>query len=231
MTEQIMVAGEEVGPSPFDDPPDRPGRRGRPRAGEFDKRRMGVLDAASEEMVDTGYERVTMLGIAQRAGASKETLYSWFSNKEGLLTALIEREIDDTATAVQAAVAISAPPAAQLTAIARVLLDRAASATSIAVRRAAVTSLRLGATALEQERLRLDPVITEYLAELPEHGPYLVADAPATTRLFRGLALQDLELRLLLGDAVPSTNEIEARAHAAVERFLTLVTVTERPTG
>ena len=44
-----------------------------------------------------------MLSVARRAGASKETLYSWFGNRDGLLRALIERNADTSAERVAAA--------------------------------------------------------------------------------------------------------------------------------
>ena len=55
----------------------KPGRSrvGRPRQGEREERRHRVLDAALAELVEQGYDKTTMLSIASRAGASKETLY------------------------------------------------------------------------------------------------------------------------------------------------------------
>ena len=44
-------------------------RRGRPRAGERAERERRIVAAALEELIEHGYERVTMLGIASRAGA------------------------------------------------------------------------------------------------------------------------------------------------------------------
>lgn len=39
-----------------------------------------------------------MLGIARRAGASKETLYAWFGGRAGHFAALIEEHADVTAS-------------------------------------------------------------------------------------------------------------------------------------
>jgi AcrR family transcriptional regulator len=39
-----------------------------------------VLEAALELLVERGYRRTTMAAIAERATASKETLYAWFGD-------------------------------------------------------------------------------------------------------------------------------------------------------
>jgi AcrR family transcriptional regulator len=72
-------------------------RRGRPRTGERAQRQQRVVTAALNELIERGYERVTMLAIASRAGASKETLYNWFGSKESLFAALIKANADQSA--------------------------------------------------------------------------------------------------------------------------------------
>ncbi len=44
-----------------------------------------------------------MLGVDRRAGASKQTLYSWFENRTGPLTALIQRNADGAMERARAA--------------------------------------------------------------------------------------------------------------------------------
>lgn len=182
-----------------------------------------MLDAAVAELVDIGYERVTMLGIARRAGASKETLYSWFGNKDGLLRALIEREANAAAHSLSSALGQPGPVESVLADGALALLRRATADTSVALRRAAVTSAGLGMLALDLERDKVDPIIDGYMAQLTHMGDYLIADIGVTHRLFRGLTTSDLELRVLLGHDVPSEAELVARATTSVSRFLSMV--------
>ncbi len=211
---------------PFAESPDandRQSRRGRPRTGERQQRRLDVLEAAAHELVDRGYENVTMLGIARRAGASKETLYSWFGNKGGLLKALIEQEATSAATTISAALGRPGPPTTILVEGAYALLTRATSDTSVALRRAAVTSPELGQHALRLEQERVDPIIDSYMAQLTRQGPYLVPDIGSAHRMFRSLVTSDLELRILLGQESPTDNELQARASTGVARFLSLV--------
>lgn len=53
-----------------------------------DRRRGEILEAAFHEFAAKGYAGASMLAIAQRARASKETLYAWFENKETLFSTL-----------------------------------------------------------------------------------------------------------------------------------------------
>jgi AcrR family transcriptional regulator len=61
----------------------RPGadvpRRGRPRS---EKARTAILRAASELMLEHGLNSVSMDAVAERAGASKATIYRWWPSKE-----------------------------------------------------------------------------------------------------------------------------------------------------
>jgi AcrR family transcriptional regulator len=52
-------------------------------------RRREILDAAFAIFAEKGFGDATMLEIAQRASASKETLYAWFGNKERLFETLM----------------------------------------------------------------------------------------------------------------------------------------------
>ena len=56
---------------------------GRPRDEEVRKR---ILDAASDLLEETGFGGVTVDAIAERAGASKATVYRWWPNKASVLT-------------------------------------------------------------------------------------------------------------------------------------------------
>jgi AcrR family transcriptional regulator len=57
--------------------------RGRPRSEEV---RLRILDAAIAELEARGLKGVTIESIAERAGASKVTIYRWWPNKAALAT-------------------------------------------------------------------------------------------------------------------------------------------------
>jgi AcrR family transcriptional regulator len=58
---------------------DRVPRRGRPRS---ESSRKAILGAASELLLEHGLNSVSMDAVAERAGASKATIYRWWPSKE-----------------------------------------------------------------------------------------------------------------------------------------------------
>ena len=118
-----------------------PPRRGRPRAGEQAARRQAALDAALAELLANGVEGMTMQAVAARAGSSKESLYTWFGNRHGLLAALIEWQAEQTNTVVTAALGSPADPRATLLAIADGLLRLLVGDVSVALNRAAMSTI------------------------------------------------------------------------------------------
>lgn len=197
-------------------------RRGRPRVGERGERRQRVIDAAFAELLEHGYENVTMLGIASRAGASKETLYSWFGSRDGLFTAMIEQNADNSAERVQAALAGDEDPHQTLVGYATGLLTLLTDDRSVVLNRAAMTSSELAATLLASGRHRVGPIVERYLDRLRTTG-YLRIDDPADAfTLLYGLVVRDTQIRVLLGEPGPTRSQIAARAEGAVEQFLQL---------
>jgi TetR/AcrR family transcriptional regulator, mexJK operon transcriptional repressor len=89
------------------------------RAGDA-ARRDEILDAAFAVFADNGFGGTTMLDIAQRAQASKETLYAWFGNKDRLFEELLRARLERIwARATPEALAETADIRARLTALAR----------------------------------------------------------------------------------------------------------------
>ncbi|MEM9712072.1 MAG: TetR/AcrR family transcriptional regulator [Actinomycetota bacterium] len=201
---------------------DPPRRRGRPRAGEREERHRRVIDAAFAELVEHGAERVTMLGIAERAGASKETLYSWFGNRLGLLRAMIEENADGAAARVRAALEGDADPRETLVGFAAGLLTLLTDPRSVALNRAAMTSPELAETLLASGRHRVGPIVEEYLVRLDADGVLSIDDPAAAFRLLYGLVIQDTQIRVLLGEAPPGPVELRAQAERGVAAFFRL---------
>lgn len=181
-----------------------------------------MLDAALGQLIDDGYESVTMQRIAARAGASKETLYAWFGSREGLLQALIERNADHSARRIDAALHRSAAVPATLTGYAVGLLTLLTSPASVALNRAAMTSPRLAELLLRAGRHRVGPLVEQYLGRLHATGQLHAPDPAAAFRLLYGLVVQDTQIRVLLGESPPAGDDIARHAAVAVERFLEL---------
>jgi AcrR family transcriptional regulator len=201
-----------------------PTRRGRLPAAERDERRHAVLDATEAVLLDEGYDGVTMLAIAKRAGASKETLYSWFGNRDGLFAALIERSADRSSVAIDTALSSGESTQVTLTGFAIGLLTLLSSPASIALNRAAMQSPELSARLLASGRHRVGPLVEKYLAQRHRAGDINAPEPAAAFELLYGLVVRDVQIRVLLGESAPSSRAIKRQAATAVDQFLQLVT-------
>lgn len=67
-------------------------KRGRPTAAERDRRHDAILDAAIARFTALGYGGTTIEAIATDAGVTKRTIYTWFGDLAGVLTAAVERQ-------------------------------------------------------------------------------------------------------------------------------------------
>lgn len=191
-------------------------------------RQQAVLDAALRLLVEEG-DHLTMTAVARRASCSKETLYKWFGDRDGLLTATVQWQ------ASKVRVAPVDPGSVDLVSLteslegyARDWLKVIASDTSIALNRVAVSHAgsgkdNLGAMVLENGRFamarRLKPVF-----DAGKRAGYLAfEDAETAFRTFFGLVGRDIQIRLLLGDWPGLTEAAIAEdAARATRQFLAL---------
>jgi AcrR family transcriptional regulator len=136
-----------------------------------------------------------MASVAERAGSSKETLYAWFGNKQGLFTALIQRQAEAANQAVAAALdhrgdadaTQGSSPAETLTRFAANLLLLLLGERSVAINRAAMAELgggtargtgELAAVLLAQGRHRTGPMAEAYLARWPTKASWTSPTRP-----------------------------------------------------
>jgi AcrR family transcriptional regulator len=193
---------------------------------ERESRRQEVLDAALAELLAGGAAALTMQGVARRAGASKETLYSWFGGRDELLGALVEANADNSATRVTQALdaGVTTPTQARETLVAygQALLGLLTGRASVELNRAAMSSPALAERLLTSGRHRIGPRVQEYLARLHTEQ---ILDAPDSAQAYRtlyGLIVRDTQIRVLLGDPPPNNAEIAQHATGAVDAFFTL---------
>ena len=191
------------------------------------QRRDAILDAATAILREKGYRDTTMLDIARRVSASKETLYAWFGSKSGLFQAVIRRNADTVRTVLEAHLDGDAPVAEALADVGRALAGLLLGDGAVAINRAAISEARsepvLARILVETGREATLPFFVRYLERCRERG-FLDFDDPwEAAETFLGLLLGDKQIRRLLGvvDA-PDAGEIETRARQAAIRFLTL---------
>ncbi|HEX2147722.1 MAG TPA: TetR/AcrR family transcriptional regulator, partial [Pseudorhizobium sp.] len=62
------------------------------RVPEFTPRQNEVLEQALRLLVEGGDKALTTSGLARAANCSKESLYKWFGDRDGLLAAMIAHQ-------------------------------------------------------------------------------------------------------------------------------------------
>ncbi|OYD83877.1 TetR/AcrR family transcriptional regulator [Azospirillum brasilense] len=65
-------------------------------------KREAILNAATQEFTERGYEGASMSAIVARLGGSKQTLYSYFPSKDDLFVEVMVRNISQHAASLQA---------------------------------------------------------------------------------------------------------------------------------
>ena len=192
------------------------------------ERQREVLDAALALLVEEG-DQLTMTAVARRASCSKETLYKWFGDRDGLLTATVRwqaskvraRDYDRQhldATAMRDS----------LESFGANWLKVISSETSIALNRVAVSHAgsaksNLGSIVLANGRFAIGERLKPLLEAGREAGLLAFDDTETAFRTFFGLVGRDVQIRLLLGDRLDMTEAEAGRdAARATQQFLAL---------
>ncbi len=190
-----------------------------------ERRRGELIDVAEKMFLEHGFADTTMQMIAQAAGASKETLYRHFENKEQLFAEIVSRK----------ARLISGPDAPMTrggrvetvlselgVTLLRTILKGEGSFLFRTVVTEAARSPELGnlfyarGPGLTVERL------TQYLTEATARGELDCEDPILAARLFLGAVVSQFHLRRLFQSAwkPPTEKEIGRHVEAAVSMFM-----------
>jgi AcrR family transcriptional regulator len=203
-------------------------------------RRAEVLDITLRLLAEHGHG-VTMNDVSKAAACSKETLYKWFGDRDGLLAETVRFQ----ASRVHVAAMEDGP--LDRDGLERRLVEFAAnwltvisSKTSIALNRVAIgeprregrgqNGLGLGGIVLDNGRFALGTRLKPVLEAGRAAGLIAFDDAEEAFRTFFGLMARDVQIRLLLGDAIalpPDT--IRADAEQAARNFFILHAPKETP--
>ncbi len=193
------------------------------------ERQGAVLERALGLLVGGGERALTTAGVARAANCSKESLYKWFGDRDGLISAMITYQAGKVRTVEVDARALTAESLRKhLVAFAGDLIDVLSGDVSLALNRLAIGQASregAGLGRLLQERGRRQ--IGKRAAALLEAGrkakllAFDTADEAYGT--LYGLVVSDMHLRMLLGeDASALKKEFSPRAEKAVDAFLTL---------
>ncbi|ODN70238.1 Bacterial regulatory protein, tetR family [Methylobrevis pamukkalensis] len=105
----------------------------------YSPRQREVLDVALRLLVEGGERALTTAGLARAANCSKESLYKWFGDRDGLLAAMITHQAAKVRTPAPARAAPDAAEFRELLAVfAEDLLTVLSGPTSLALNRLAI---------------------------------------------------------------------------------------------
>ncbi len=192
-----------------------------------DARRDEILAVAIEVLAEKGYRDASMLEIARRASASKETLYAWFGDKRGLFEAVIQGNARTVQLLLARHLANDAPAELVLVEFGRALLQLLLGDSAVAINRAAISEAtsdpRLSEILTRAGREATLPGFLRYLELQRERGLMTFDDPSLAAQDFLGLLLGDIQVRRLLGRLpAPRKAQVEARAARAAKNFLRL---------
>lgn len=204
-----------------------PGKQPMKKAKSRGRRRDEILDVALHVLIERGYRDASTLEIAKRASASKETLYSWFGDKQGVLEALIERNARTVQGVLSRHLEADAPAERLLQEFGCALLALLLGDSAIAINRAAISEARSD-PALAQilgkgGRDTVMPAFIRLLERYSEQDALRIDNAGEAAQDFLGLLLGDAQTRRLLGLAPPPRKaQVERRAQRAARSFMRL---------
>lgn len=194
----------------------------------FTPRQQAVLTAALALLVEGG-DRLTMTAVARRASCSKETLYKWFGDRDGLLTATVQWQAAKVRMPhvdrrrLDAQVLRQGVEQFALDLLTTIVGQVSVTLNRLAIEHAGAEKRGLGAIVLENGplaiRQRLKPVL-----EAGREARLLRFDnSEDAYRTFYGLVVRDAQIRLLLGESLSyPPAEVERDARAATAQFFEL---------
>jgi AcrR family transcriptional regulator len=190
-------------------------------------RQAEVLDAVLTLMVEGG--EPTMSAVARRASCSKETLYKWFGDRDGLLTATVQWQASKVRagnydrTRLDAEALRESLEAFAVNWLRVISSDRSIALNRVAIGQAASGGEHLGRIVLANGRFAIGERLKPLLEAAREADLLAFEDAEEAFRVFFGLVGRDVQIRLLLGDASkPGDADIRKDASRAAQQFLAL---------
>lgn len=195
----------------------------------FTSRQEAVLEHALALLVGGGEKALTTAGLARTANCSKESLYKWFGDRDGLLAAVVAYQASKVHFPPESGAAADAETfQTHLVAFARELLVVLFGETSLALNRLSIgqsnrDDSRLGRLLLVRGKHMISARARSLLEAGRHRGLIKFDDAEEAYQVLYGLAVRDVHIRLLLGDtASDAERDLDSQAETAVKRFYKL---------
>lgn len=189
-----------------------------------DDKRHEIIRVAATAFQELGYERTSMLTIAERMRGSKQTLYNYFPSKEDLLRAVLDFDVNEVADRALDEFRATKSLRKGLTRLGEIYLTGQLAPL-------AISNIRIVSTQPVEAGIGKDfyqdilcvawKRVADAFKALMADGKLRRADPWLASMHFKGLILQDLLERALLNAAkAPDPKEIQAAAKNAADAFL-----------
>lgn len=205
----------------------------KPEQDQFSPRQSAVLEEALSLLVEGGEKALTTAGVARAANCSKESLYKWFGDRDGLLAAMIAYQASKVRTYEPTGSKLTREELrAHLLTFIRDLDEVLSGEVSLALNRLSIGQAggqagagggKLGRLMLERGRGPIGKRAMALLEAGRRSGLLDFSDGGEAYETLYGLAVSDLHVRMLLGVS-PETarKELGSRAERAIDAFLRL---------
>jgi len=189
-----------------------------------DDKRREIIRVAAATFQELGYDRTSMLTIAERMRGSKQTLYNYFGSKEELLRAVLDFDVGEVAGQALDRLGAEKSLRKGLARLGQVYLERQLAPL-------AISNIRIVATQPAETGIGEDfyknilcaawKRVADAFRILMSEGKLRRADPWLAAMHFKGLVLQDLlERQLLNASEQPDPGELERVAKDAADAFL-----------
>ena len=187
-------------------------------------KRRDIIRVAAETFQELGYERTSMLTIAERMRGSKQTLYNHFGSKEELLRAVLDFDVGEVADQAVEELRAGKSLRTGLARLGQVYLERQLAPLAISNMRIVATQPAESGIGEDFYQNILCPAwnrVADEFKSLMREGKMRRADPWLAAMHFKGLVLQDLlERQLLNASKQADPKELEAAARHAADAFL-----------
>ena len=190
------------------------------------KRRKEILSATLKVLRSQGVTGASTLKIAGQAGCSKETIYNWFGDREGLFCALVEAQTQVMLEALSKTISSADTSQNKLQNFCAAILDLLTGDAVVLVNRAILPQMGLGFekafATLDERRIAMKAIGVELLEVLLDEGLLQFENSGKVYNDLFGMVIGERQIRVLMGDedARPngtSMNEIAAQAVAQLK--------------
>lgn len=192
----------------------------------FTDRQSQVLEAGLALLVAGGEKAITTAGLARAANCSKESLYKWFGDREGVLSAMIAYQASKVRVP---AVAASANRSAEdfradFEAFGNDLLSVLSGSTSVALNRLAIGQASaegapLGQLLVSRGRAHIRDRAKALLEAARRAGHLRFDDAEEAFETLYALLVRDTHVRMLLGEKLADVG-LPGKQKSKVQRAL-----------